>query len=447
MVLLDVKTSEMVQSKADHDPTPTEAVINTVRVYAYNQTGSLIGYADNTHKYDTKDGEAFHMALRVPDGQDTETVDFYVVANEEELGLSYDLTSDMGIDDLNDIIYAPLPYGGNLPMYAILEDQVLDLNQGETHFNNPIRPDIGFHLTQKIELNLTRSLAKVEVFAAQKVKGSSTAAIEESEARINTENITFLKSGVMAKSWLFPANAPYQTSVTADIEFTPLSPKVYDSIGEAASDEVKTNEAYYTQVMGPHYFAETSTMVIQLTYSFGSGAPKTAQVNMPKIQRNYFYKVFCLIESSGKISLTVIARPWDDTDEQVIVYDDHIDAQAISWSGVELSGTTAEYPSTGAGQEAVFSFTLPKTEGAIWIASIKEGDIQDFAFAGGKKTTTGTLDGTPVDLIIKTLTNNYLSGSPKKVNIDLIVRTDCGRNIPVRYNGQDIEFTIIQNQI
>ena len=97
MVLLDINTAGMVATRAAEDeaeaegdeaedttemPTPEEEALNTVRVYAYDDSNdNLIGYADNSA---ANDG-VFHMVLRVPEGLETIVADFYVVANEASM--------------------------------------------------------------------------------------------------------------------------------------------------------------------------------------------------------------------------------------------------------------------------------------------------------------------------------------------------------------------------
>ena len=475
MVLLDINTADMVATRATEDPTPAEAALNTVRVYAYDSNDILIGYADNSA---ANDG-VFHMVLRVPEGLETIDADFYVVANEASMQNGENpiaLYQNSSKQDLMNLTFNALA-GTALPMYGVEENVTLYLNQGVQHLNEIKGHKPGFQLNQDINITLTRSLAKIEVYAAESAEDTG-----ESDADITITGVSF--ANVPVESQLFSplsdSEMTYQegyiSAVLKNEEGVVVGSKVKSA--DLNAIEVPDN---YTPVSDAFYLAEnnqgdakgscgttdyaaltgdnaTNATILRIAYTLGNDENdetiKYGYVKMPKIQRNTCYKVLARIKANGEMTLTLNVQDWTRGEIANVDFQDEVTLTNTSWDlgdGVNNSNGNIIFGTAGE-LTATYRFTLETPVGGTWYASL-DGDIQNFKLetAGSVtgKTVSGPITAQESYVTIKTIASNANMGQ-KTATLRLIAKTATGegeRTLTVKFNEDGTEYyTLVQNQ-
>jgi hypothetical protein len=324
----------------------------------------------------------------------------------------------------------------------------------------------------KVTLDMTRSLSKIEVYAAedagQGTSGTSTAGIQITGVEL---------MNVIADGPLFPAAAS-TTKLTTN---PTLAGK---AVALAASAAEKADPSKYTKITDAYYLAENAAgttgkfyygddlaaiattdnlkaaTTLKIGYKVGTnGDQKYGYVIMPPIVRNTWYKVLARIQANGQMTLTLKVLPWTDTQTQIIDFADNVSLNGdITWSGNgTYAGSTFTYGSTNANAEAICGFVMDAPKGGTWYATLTGGDINSFVLETtvGETTTTGTtvsgpiVPGQQVSVKVKTTASNYLAGT-KTVNLQITAKTADNRTLVVRHGtgeaAQDAYFTIVQPQ-
>ena len=451
LVQIGVSTDGMAQTKADvinkdvngNDLTEggagVETTISTLRLYAY--IGNVLsGYA-YVPEYSATD--KIYMDLKNLPSSGTQQVEFVAVANEGsmtgidgihvEVGKNPDgtisLSSNFGRNSFEGLKYTIANQGFTakvdeketvvgMPMYAtktvtIDVDKVVgDPNTADGHNGH-------FILQEAVNLTLTRSLAKIEVYAAESasattaegktedtsvtITGVFLANVPESgnlftapadNAKLtytdfNGEGVqgtgyssSFLKAGTVDET-AGTVNKKVSETATADIQnpdnYTLVSKAYYlaeNNKGEATKYDFGTVD--YTTVDNP-----TKATVLKIDYNVG-GTDKTGYVKMPQIKRNTWYKVLARIKANGKAEIKVVAVAWNYNSEEISFEEIVSMTGSPVWkdnNGVEVSGATTSYTfGANKNQTATCSFTLQTPKGGTWYATIEGNDIQDFTF-------------------------------------------------------------------
>ena len=432
MVLLDINTADMVATKATEDPTPAEALLNTVRVYAYDSNGIMIGYADNT----TATNGRFHMVLSVPEGLETIVADFYVVANEASMlnnTTAVALPQNVSIAQLRALTFNALG-GTALPMYGIVEDVTLNLNAGQQHLDSKGGHQPGFILNQAIEVSITRSLAKIAVYAAE--KGNST----KNNVKINSVKLV----DVLNSSYLF-ANANYPTTATAqEVVLSSTQVTVDKKLNSTAEEDRQNTENYTPITSAPHYIHENPAgKKLVVNYETGSGVKKNAEITMPAIVRNTFYKVLCLVKADGEMSLKLVVADWEEGTGKYVDFKDDVTfdtSHGLKWNGVKIEDVedNEEKYTLGvaSGSEVRCTFKITAPADGKWYASLTEGDVQNYAFENGQTTISGNIRDNEHSFTLKTLNSNLNSGSSKSVKLVITAVNSNGRSMVVNFNSE-----------
>ena len=424
MVLLDINTADMVATKATEDPTAAEALLNTVRVYAYDSNGIMIGYADNT----TATNGRFHMVLSVPEGLETIVADFYVVANEASMlnnTTAVALPQNVSIAQLRALTFNALG-GTALPMYGIVEDVTLNLNAGQQHLDSKGGHQPGFILNQAIEVSITRSLAKIAVYAAE--KGTST----KNNVKINSVKLV----DVLNSSYLF-ANANYPTTATPQEVVLSNTQVTVDKKLNSTDEEARQNTENYTPITSaPHYIHENPAgKKLVINYTTGSGAAKNAEITMPAIVRNTFYKVLCLVKADGEMSLELVVADWEEGTGKKVDFKDNVTfdtSHGHKWNGVNIEGNTYKL-GVSANESVKCTFNITAPADGTWYATLTDGDVQNYAFENGKTTISGDVRADQHSFTLKTLNNN--SGTDRRVKLVITVVNSKGRSMVVHFNN------------
>ena len=346
LVQLGISTDPMTQTKADaaqignQTPTPDEKLVSSLRVYAYIG-GALCGYLEDLDG--VSEGEALLMDLRLPTSGNV-TVDFVAIANEEKMSGTGDQISvsvernpqgtltfskNIGMDEFKKIVYtlADQDFAKvGIPMYAtgsktINTNKVEKQNDAQGHEGHFLLKDI-------LNITLTRSLAKVALFAAQAVEG--TGVLETNNPSITIDKVTYFTEGILESGYLFPTETyPSDITTNKDVVFEPADGGVKKMIGTQNSANIGVSENY-TQITEPYYLpenpmgadtwnqvADTDGMVIRIDYTYTGSSSTFAYVKMPPIVRNSFYKVMCLINAAGEIEIKYIVTDWTMADINV----------------------------------------------------------------------------------------------------------------------------------
>ena len=310
MIELNVSAGEMTKAS----PSEQESTINTLRIYAFYGS-RLVGYIDRGV---IVEGDPFYMDLELP-ATGIHEVYFYVIANETQMSYQstpLTLSRDMSREQLEEIRYTGLVSGNCLPMYAKQKESI-DVDKIRAAANTGEGHDGHFILIDPVELKLSRSLAKISLYAA-KTQGA--------EITPQIINATLLAAGTRQYSYLFeqeddvlnnvasrPNDRDLLTSavtVTKSVELNSAASK-----DPAAFDVIFTN-AYLPEVTYGSSDCSVSSgnsreVVMRVEYALGTGGEvRAGYVYMPRINRNTHYKVCLLINPEGKIKINYEVAPW-----------------------------------------------------------------------------------------------------------------------------------------
>ena len=483
LVQLGVSTDRMTPTKADGDVTgaddeagsTAETAIKDLRVYAYTNDGEngakvLRGYF---HAQDVDAAatatKPLLMDIKVPFEEygTIKQVYFMAVANAGGMtGTDGIIINSIGRDPQTGALVLPETFGfgefasirytvtdqtfqNGMPMYCQTSAAV-EVNLGAEGTPNT-EPGHNGHtkLPVTVNLDMTRSLAKIEVYAAEDAGQGTSGA---SSAGIQITGVELMN--VIADGPLFPA----ATSTTKLTTNPTLAGK---AVALSASAEDKAVPAKYTKITDAYYLAENAAgtegkfyygddldaiattdnlkaaTTLKIGYKVGNnGEEKFGYVIMPPIERNTWYKVLARITAGGQMTLTFVAQPWNLVTEE-LTYDDNVSVTEgkIKWS-VEPNDN-AEVVTNG--NDLSCEFTIATPSYATWHASFipLEGDQNAFGFV----TTDDNLNvvtvptfsgpvGSPAKLTIRPLVQNPTQTN--KARLRIIVRTDEGRTIVVK---------------
>ncbi len=452
MVELNVGAADM---ETKETVTDDEKPIKDLRIYAF--IGDvMVGYANPQSPSGT-----WYMDLNLPE-TGTYNIDFWAVANVGGLsGNSTTISPNMSKVQLQSIVYNATIVNSDysdtgFPMYAMHTEKNVNVAAVKDAANTSPGHVGHFILDKTVTLNLTRSLSKITVYAAE--EGSTTA------SGIKISGVTV--KNVPKTSNLFVAPSELSADGLEESAQTALTD------GEVAvTGLTNTTESNYTTVTQPYYIAENpngeewsndfncttkveNATALEVSYLLpGDSNTNTRKgtVYLPKIERNIHYKVFCRIRANGKAELDVKAENWDFEELEDIEFTDIVSLQEeISWSPeAGYNSTNALYTfGASAGQEATCTFTLATPQNGKWYATIEGKDIQDFVLIKGttqSSTVSGSI-GTSNDMTftIKTLKDCTIDENLRTVNIRLVAVTSDGKrrfNVNIGFNDH---FTIEQ---
>lgn len=509
LVQIGVSADGMTQTKADviagtdQAGEGVETAISTLRLYAY--IGNVLsGYA-YVPKYSATD--KIYMDLKNLPSSGTQQVEFVAVANEGSMTGIDGIDIEVGTNP-DGTISLPSNFGRNsfgglkytianqeftaivdekeqvvgMPMYAtktvtIDVDRVRNKNAADGHNGH-------FILADPVNLELTRSLAKIEVYAAE------AAAVTTGKDATTTTSVTITGvslANVPASGNLFTAPAASATLTYTDFNGTAEGTgstsflntgTVSKKVNNKVDADIK-NPDNYTLVSNAYYLAEnnkgatatyeygpdaypvvgekiltdageqevaSAATVLKIDYSLDGGkTSKSGYVKMPQIKRNTWYKVLARIQANGKAEIKVVAVSWDFNKEEISFEDIVSMTGNPNWGEGSTATTTYQF-GLAADQTATCKFNLQTPKNGTWYATIEGKDIQDFAFVkDGQelKMVSGSI-GTEDDMqfTIKTLTKLDL-GDSRTVNIRLVAKGVDGRTYNVKIDNADY-FTIKQ---
>ena len=317
-VMIELSVSSEGMTKAV--PTASETAINSLRIYAFYGE-RLAGYAE---KGTVIEDTPFYMNLELP-AAGTHQVDFYVVANEDQMAYQNGkviLSEDMTRSQLESIRFTGLTSGDALPMYGLQKE---DINVDE------ITSEL--ILTQKVQLHLSRSLAKISLYAA-KVQGTSVI-----PQILDTK---ILAAGTRTYSYLFPQSQETLSAIAPRPNDRTIHSSAVDVNAEVAKGSNEAKDASnYDMVQADAYLPEVNSedVVLRVEYAMSPGGEiRTGFVYMPQIVRNTHYKVCILISAEGQLIINYEVMPWEDN----VISEIHFDYPTHSYLREAIPSTESD---------------------------------------------------------------------------------------------------------
>lgn len=375
-VQLDVHTRAVDASTGT--PTAEESALHSLRIYAFSNNNT-VGHLYLTDGLNTS--VSFLMDLKIKAEPAEQTLRFYAVANEGAMstpGNEKTLEESTSETELKNFTFTLLktPTSDNgLPMFATQEVTVhTDKASLQTQDNNH---EGHYTLTEKVKFELERPVGKLDLFAA-KVEGE-TKTLTVTGAKI-------LKEGTRMMNYLFPQTDKALKSIASkewEINLSLVTGvNVNNELSENISETERKNPANYTPLLEvPFYPFETpwgSTSwntpgdekgaVLQIDYKFGDKT-NTGLVYLPRIDRNHYYAICCLMRNSGKITVEYVVADWDDGGnyELDFAYPTYVNP-IEPMEGASYNQPTVYYNPDPDSDEGTFKacFSLTAPEGQEW---------------------------------------------------------------------------------
>ena len=312
-VMIQMSVSTGAQTKAQS--TEVEETINSLRVYAF-YGDKLAGFAK---RQATALDEPFYMDLELPQ-TGTCNVDFYLIANEAEMADqegTVQLSNNMTKAQLESIRFTGLVYRNILPMYC-KQTESINVDQYLNAANTQNGHQGHFILSQKVAFVLSRSLAKLSVYAA-KIQGASIVP--------QVLSVNLLANGTREHSYLFPQTDVVLNAVVSranDRVLLSTAVKVENEVVKGSADAL--DPARYTKVLTDKYLPEVTygsdqwnvssgndrAAVLHIRYSLGDQQEiRNGYVYLPPVERNHHIKVCLLINPEGQLIANYEVADWD----------------------------------------------------------------------------------------------------------------------------------------
>ena len=374
------------RAAASEAPTDAELAINSLRVYAFSN-GNLAG-----HYYYSGDavGKISFLLDLTLYASATQSVMLYAVVNEASF-LRYSNTTSLNAStsesDLKSLYFSHVDVTSGLPMFyassSPIELNVADdatalpenVVNGDEHQGHTV-------LAESINLQVQRAVSKIELFATKQPGESATLKITGVRAD---------KQGVRIRNYIMPQSLatlqslqPHDTDQVLGLKSSSVTvstslPDAYTTATEGEKHTMRTDKSNYTALLAAPYYAfenpygSTDPMmadangkgaVIYIDYEF-NGVARSAQVNMPALERNTHYPVYCLFNNEGKMHIDYIVAPWDENETNK------------EWGEIEFDYPTYSNPILPLDPAAVRPFAKPQ----MWYTVDGGGNVtEDGAF-------------------------------------------------------------------
>lgn len=386
-VQLDVHTRAVDASTGK--PTAEESDLHSLRIYAFDNSGQQVGHLNLTDGLDTSN--PLLMDLKIKAEPTEQSLRFYAVANEGAMstpGNEKTLDANTSETELKNFTFTLLktPTSDNgLPMFATDE---VTINTGNTSPQTESGHEGHYTLNEKVDFELERPVGKLGVFAA-KVEGE-TETLTVTGAKI-------LKEGTRMMNYLFRQTDEVLKQIVSkeeEIDLTLVTGgNVNKALSENISDEDRKNPGNYTPLLEvPFYPFETPWgsaswntpgdewgAVLQIDYQFGNKT-NTGLVYLPRIERNHYYAICCLMRNSGKITVEYVVADWNDGGnyELDFAYPTYFPIEPME--GADYSQPTVYYNPDPDSDEGTFKarFRLTAPEGQEWQPTLLNATPADY---------------------------------------------------------------------
>ena len=383
---VQLSVGSRVVNEADGKPTDAESAIHTLRVYAF--VGNRLAghcFVDNLVTLPHK----LYMDLTFYAMK--QNVVFYAVANEAAMitagsGGPARLTEKTTEAQLNNFTFTQLNRnvaGVGLPMCCKVE-QSLDFTSLSSEV--PSDPDHTGHqiLNYMIKLDLQRPMGKLGVFAAKRQGDAG-------ELRIT--GLTMLASGTRTLNYLMPQTDETLKNVSGiagDFSLDVVADPVNKELADGITEIQRRNPANYTPVLAAPFYpfenpwgseawnikGDEHGNVLRIDYSI-DGAARSGLVYLPRIGRNNYYTVCCLINNEGKITVEYTVADWDTKEKYELEFDYPTYDNPILPFGHTDSGQVFEKPTVWYNNDETskdgsysFSFKITGPKGQTWMPTL-----------------------------------------------------------------------------
>ena len=400
---VQLSVGSRVVNEADGTPANAESAVHTLRVYAF--VGSRLAghcFVDDVVTVP----HSFYMDLTFYAMK--QNVVFYAVANEAAMitagsGGPARLTENTTEEQLNNFTFTQLSSnvaGVGLPMCCKVE-QSLDFTSLSPEV--PSDPDHAGHqlLNSKIELALQRPMGKLGVFAARRQGDAGV---------LRITGLKMLESGTRTLNYLMPQNVETLKKVTGiagDFSLDVVSDPVNKELAEGITETERMNPANYSPVLASPFYpfenpwgsdvwsskGDEFGNVLQIDYSI-DGAARSGLVYLPKIVRNNYYTVCCLINNEGKITVEYTVADWDTKEKYELEFDyPTYDNPVLPFGGTD-SGQVFDKPTVWYNNDETskdgsysFSFKITGPKGQTWMPTLFDspGNFEVTVWQNGKK--------------------------------------------------------------
>lgn len=448
VVLMQMSVDSRAVSETDGTPSAAEAALHSLRAYAF------VGGKPAGHFYregsDIKSPYNFLMDITMY-STTTQDIDFYVVANEAAMaapGAQEALTENTTEQELKNFYFTELEDGKGLPMYSYQHITVDMATDAGINPQNVTGHEGHTLLKQKVELDLARPVGKLRVFAAK-------TAGESGELKIT--GLTLHKDGLRLINYLMPQTDETLEAVGSRDQSQTLSvvtDAVTKELAADITDEQRRNPANYTPVMAaPFYLFENPYgssawntpgdahgNVLQIDFAF-DGVARTGMVYLPRIDRNHYYAVCCLMNNSGKITVEYAVADWDDApawNDMEFAHPTYVNPVAPPAGGSYVNPTVYYNPDAGSSAgtfSVVFSMTAPV--GQTWQPTLLDASPADFevkVYQGGQEITSPVASNVPYTITVRALKPENV-GKTCTLGISYMPSWDPGKSEMLLING------------
>ncbi len=316
--------------------TDSELAINEIRVYAF--TGNQLA----GHYYYSGDAESkisFLLDLKLY-ASTTQSVMLYAIANETSF-LRYSNTTSLSAStseaELKSLYFSHVDLDSGLPMFYASENPIAlnvddnasampeDVVNATEHTNHTL-------IAEEIALKLQRATSKIEVYATKQAN-------EIAELKIT--GVRADKRGIRVRNFLMPQSLatlqslePHDIDQALTLTSSPVvvsttMPLDYATASQSEKQAMRIDKQNYTSLLATPYYAfenpygssnplvaedSGNGAILHIDYEF-NGVARSAQVNMPALERNTHYPVYCLFNNEGKMQIDYIVAPWEESDE------------------------------------------------------------------------------------------------------------------------------------
>lgn len=309
MIELNVSSSDLTKAT----PTDAEKKIETLRIFAFS--GERL--AGHLYTEAAAVGESMFMHLELPE-TGSHPVDFYLIANEGEMAYqngTVELSSNMTRAQIEAVKFTGIVTYNALPLWGYKNVMINVDNVKEATMNGH---EGHLMLDQTVEFSLSRSLAKLSLYAAKKTGTASDPQIL---------NVKLLAGGTREYSYLFPQEDDVLNAVVSRANDRDLF--ISTAVVDKEADASTQNEADYKQIFTGKYLPEVTygssqwnvasgeerAAVLHVEYNLGAGQErKNAYIYLPAIVRNTHLKVCIFINANGQIIVNYKVAEWDADD-------------------------------------------------------------------------------------------------------------------------------------
>ena len=362
------------RASASELATDDELAINEIRVYAFTG-GKLAGHYYYSGDAVSKISFLLDITLYA---SATQSVMLYAIANETSF-LRYSNTTSLKAStseaELKSLHFSHVDVKSGLPMfYASATPIQLNVDDDATAMPEDVvnadEHNDHISLMQPVSLQIERAISKIELFATKQYG-------EYAELKIT--RVSADKQGTRLYNYLMPQSLATLQAIDAGSDDMSLSlvvspmavattlPAGYASATEAERQAMRVDAENYTSLLSLPYYAFENPYgsnnpllveesgrgtVLHIDYEF-NGVARTATVNMPALERNTHYPIYCLFNNEGKMQIDYIVAPWD------------VSADNQEWSEIIFDYPTYSNPVLPLDESAVRPFSRPE----MWYAA------------------------------------------------------------------------------